>query len=207
MTTDQKVVGSTPTGCAILPGKALVFRSQIPSCARVAPEAARAVRSRGRIDNPPRVSYLDLMAAIATPEIRPGTVQTTDDQPKSTLEPGYLVICWNDPVNYMEYVTHVFQAVFGWQRKKASSTCCRSTIRQEHPGTREHGEGGALRAPTPEIHAARDHGARRMKLVRATKTRLLFHLGRRERACSCKSSSFIPASPRPPAAHPLGAGA
>ena len=59
------------------------------------------------------------MAATATPEIRPGIVQTTEDKPKSGLEPGYLVVCWNDPVNFMDYVTHVFQAVFGWPRKKA----------------------------------------------------------------------------------------
>ena len=49
--------------------------------------------------------------------------------PKPTLEPetrsqadrdpGFLVICWNDPVNLMEYVTHVFQTVFGWDRKRA----------------------------------------------------------------------------------------
>jgi ATP-dependent Clp protease adaptor protein ClpS len=44
-----------------------------------------------------------------------------DEQTKdrSDLEPGYLVVCWNDPVNYMDYVTHVFQRVFGWQRQKA----------------------------------------------------------------------------------------
>jgi len=59
------------------------------------------------------------MAGTATPEIAPGIVQTTADKPKSGLEPGYLVICWNDPVNYMHYVTHVFQVVFGWPRKKA----------------------------------------------------------------------------------------
>jgi ATP-dependent Clp protease adaptor protein ClpS len=38
---------------------------------------------------------------------------------KLDLEPAWLVICWNDPVNLMTYVTHVFQAVFGWQRPKA----------------------------------------------------------------------------------------
>jgi len=38
---------------------------------------------------------------------------------KSDLEPGWLVICWNDPVNLMTYVTHVFQTVFGWNRQKA----------------------------------------------------------------------------------------
>jgi ATP-dependent Clp protease adaptor protein ClpS len=59
------------------------------------------------------------MAETATPELSPGTIQ--EEQPASAeqLEPGYLVICWNDPVNYMEYVTHVFQKVFGWPRKKA----------------------------------------------------------------------------------------
>ena len=35
------------------------------------------------------------------------------------LEPAWLVICWNDPVNLMTYVTHVFQTVFGWNRRKA----------------------------------------------------------------------------------------
>jgi ATP-dependent Clp protease adaptor protein ClpS len=59
------------------------------------------------------------MASAATPEVVPGSVELTEDKPKSGLEPGYLVICWNDPVNYMQYVTHVFQVVFGWPRKKA----------------------------------------------------------------------------------------
>jgi ATP-dependent Clp protease adaptor protein ClpS len=59
------------------------------------------------------------MAGSAVPELLPGVVQTPADQTRSELEPGYLVICWNDPVNYMAYVTHVFQAVFGWPRQKA----------------------------------------------------------------------------------------
>ena len=73
----------------------------------------------GWLDKRPSISYLCVMAETATPEIQTGVVQTTDEKPKSTLEPGYLVICWNDPVNLMDYVTHVFQIVFGWQRKKA----------------------------------------------------------------------------------------
>ena len=59
------------------------------------------------------------MAASVTPEIQTGTIEETETRSKSKLEPGYLVICWNDPVNYMQYVTHVFQKVFGWPRKKA----------------------------------------------------------------------------------------
>jgi len=43
----------------------------------------------------------------------------SDTKSKDDLAPGYLVVCWNDPVNLMDYVTHVFQKVFGWQRQKA----------------------------------------------------------------------------------------
>ena len=59
------------------------------------------------------------MAETVTPEIAPGTVEVTEERPKSSQDSGYLVICWNDPVNFMDYVTHVFQQVFGWPRKKA----------------------------------------------------------------------------------------
>lgn len=55
----------------------------------------------------------------AVPEVTPGTVETEETNPRSDLEPGYLVVCWNDPVNFMDYVTHVFQQVFGWPRQKA----------------------------------------------------------------------------------------
>ena len=59
------------------------------------------------------------MPEILEPPVRPGVVPILEDQPKRTREPGYLVICWNDPVNLMPYVTHVFQTVFGWDRRKA----------------------------------------------------------------------------------------
>ncbi len=59
------------------------------------------------------------MSETAVPELLPGAVQEEQEKPKSGLEPGYLVICWNDPVNFMDYVTHVFQVVFGWNKQKA----------------------------------------------------------------------------------------
>ncbi len=63
--------------------------------------------------------YFSAMVETATPEILPDIRRETEDKPRSGLDPGYLVICWNDPVNYMEYVTHVFRTIFGWPRKKA----------------------------------------------------------------------------------------
>jgi|SRR5580704_9043290 ATP-dependent Clp protease adaptor protein ClpS len=59
------------------------------------------------------------MAATVTPQITPEIGKTEQTGAKTELEPGYLVICWNDPVNLMDYVTHVFQTVFGWNKGKA----------------------------------------------------------------------------------------
>lgn len=49
----------------------------------------------------------------------PTTEETPEQDARGLKEPGFLVICWNDPINLMGYVTHVFQTVFGWDRKKA----------------------------------------------------------------------------------------
>jgi ATP-dependent Clp protease adaptor protein ClpS len=57
------------------------------------------------------------MPETLTPVVLPDL--EADTQTRDTLEPGYLVVCWNDPVNFMDYVTHVFQKVFGWNRQKA----------------------------------------------------------------------------------------
>src|SRR5256712_12018338 len=59
------------------------------------------------------------MAETTMPEVAPDIGREEKTGSKSDLEPGWLVICWNDPVNLMTYVTHVFQVVFGWNRKKA----------------------------------------------------------------------------------------
>jgi ATP-dependent Clp protease adaptor protein ClpS len=59
------------------------------------------------------------MVETLTPELMPGVIEEGQTKSRSDLEPAYLVICWNDPVNYMAYVTHVFQKVFGWERQKA----------------------------------------------------------------------------------------
>lgn len=54
-----------------------------------------------------------------TIEVTPEVAPAEKTRPEESLDPGYLVICWDDPVNLMDYVTHVFQKVFGWPRQKA----------------------------------------------------------------------------------------
>jgi len=62
------------------------------------------------------------MAKTAMPEVMPDLERAEESKSKSEKEPGYVVICWNDPVNLMIYVTHVFQVVFGWQSPRRSFT-------------------------------------------------------------------------------------
>ena len=59
------------------------------------------------------------MPDTAKPLVLPDTEQNEETKPKDALASGYLVICWDDPVNLMDYVTHVFQIVFRWQKTKA----------------------------------------------------------------------------------------
>jgi ATP-dependent Clp protease adaptor protein ClpS len=59
------------------------------------------------------------MPATITPEVLPDLEHDEQTDAAGELDSGYLVICWDDPVNLMDYVTHVFQVVFGWKREKA----------------------------------------------------------------------------------------
>jgi ATP-dependent Clp protease adaptor protein ClpS len=55
----------------------------------------------------------------AEPVVMPGKTQEEETLGKERLDSGYVVIVWNDPVNFMEYVTHVFMKVLGWGRARA----------------------------------------------------------------------------------------
>jgi ATP-dependent Clp protease adaptor protein ClpS len=59
------------------------------------------------------------MPEVLEPPVRPDLERANQTKSKDTLEPGWLVICWNDPVNLMAYVTHVFMSIFGWPKTKA----------------------------------------------------------------------------------------
>jgi ATP-dependent Clp protease adaptor protein ClpS len=54
-------------------------------------------------------------AGTAT-ETRPDTEQGTDV--RAALP--WVTLVWNDPINLMSYVTHVFQKLFGYDREKAT---------------------------------------------------------------------------------------
>lgn len=59
------------------------------------------------------------MPSFAEPVTIPRPVIEKGTKSADELAPTYNVICWNDPVNLMTYVTHVFMKLFGWEKQKA----------------------------------------------------------------------------------------
>ena len=59
------------------------------------------------------------MPSIAEPIAIPKRTTKEKSRADADLAPTYYVICWNDPVNFMNYVTHVFMKIFGWNKQKA----------------------------------------------------------------------------------------
>ena len=57
--------------------------------------------------------------------------------------PTFYVVCWNDPVNLMVYVTHVFMKVFGWNREKAQ----KHMMEVHEKGKSERSSGKARKKP------------------------------------------------------------
>ena len=53
--------------------------------------------------------------------LAPAEVENPVDDVKSVADRPWVVIVWNDPINLMDYVTFVFQKLFGYSREKATS--------------------------------------------------------------------------------------
>lgn len=59
------------------------------------------------------------MSSVAEPSTVPGKSVGSDPRSDDQFASTYYVVCWNDPVNLMVYVTHVFMRIFGWEKQKA----------------------------------------------------------------------------------------
>ena len=79
----------------------------------------KAPHTLAEIEIRPVLEYFPSMAETVEPVVLPDIEKEEQTGDQSELEPGYLVICWDDPVNLMDYVTHVFRVVFGWPKPKA----------------------------------------------------------------------------------------
>ena len=60
---------------------------------------------------------MGVMAGTLAPQ-REATEETTGQEVGDADRP-WVTVVWNDPVNLMSYVTHVFMSVFGYPKQKA----------------------------------------------------------------------------------------
>lgn len=57
--------------------------------------------------------------ASSTPIISPTEISSPEDDLGLDTDQPWIVLVWNDPINTMEYVTLVFQKLFGYSKEKA----------------------------------------------------------------------------------------
>ena len=107
------------------------------------------------------MAALARMSAPASPSASsgasaPASAPTEVDRPESDVDVRpdrpWVTIVWNDPINLMSYVTHVFQKLFGYSREKATKLMldvhCKGRAVVSN-GTREQMENDVAR-----LHAA-----------------------------------------------------
>jgi ATP-dependent Clp protease adaptor protein ClpS len=102
-----------------------------------------------------------LVAEIGTEEIVvPDTVEELLGNTDTKLDVPWVVIVWDDPINLMEYVTYVFQKLFGYSKAKA-----RKLMLQVHnegkavvsSGNRERSESDVARLHAHGLWATMQH--------------------------------------------------
>lgn len=67
------------------------------------------------------------------------------------LEGGWVTIVWDDPVNLMSYVTHVFQTYFGYSETKASKLMLR--VHNQGKAVVSHGSREQMESDVDAMHS------------------------------------------------------
>ncbi len=86
-----------------------------------------------------------MTAPLATPDVDTGA-QVSFDRP-------WKVICWDDPVNLMSYVSFVFRKVFGFSKEKAHRL-----MMQVHTEGRAVVSSGNLEKAELDVFRLHEHG-------------------------------------------------
>lgn len=92
--------------------------------------------------------------------LEPVQVQEPDLDDAPAADRPWIVLVWNDPINLMSYVTHVFQKLFGFSLEKATELMMdvhekgRAVVAS---GTREEAEMHVFRLHEHTLWATMEH--------------------------------------------------
>ena len=86
------------------------------------------------------------MSAVSTPM----PVETEEPDQALVVDRPWSTVVWNDPVNLMSYVTYVFQAYFGYPRKKAEKLMMQ--VHEDGRSTVSHGSREEMERDVQAMH-------------------------------------------------------
>lgn len=92
------------------------------------------------------------MATESTPK-GPGGATAVSERPAESALTGWVTIVWDDPVNLMSYVTHVFSTYFGYPEQKATDL-----MLQVHNDGRAVVSGGTREQMETDVDAMHGYG-------------------------------------------------
>jgi ATP-dependent Clp protease adaptor protein ClpS len=91
------------------------------------------------------------MATSAAPT-RPGTSAVRESDSRHGIDAPWVTIVWDDPVNLMNYVTYVFQKVFGYSEPHATTLMMQ--VHNEGKAVVSAGSREAMELDVAKLHAA-----------------------------------------------------
>ncbi len=91
------------------------------------------------------------MAASAAPT-RPGTSAVRETDTRDAIDAPWVTIVWDDPVNLMNYVTYVFQKLFGYSEPHATKLMMQ--VHNEGKAVVSAGSREAMEVDVTKLHAA-----------------------------------------------------
>jgi ATP-dependent Clp protease adaptor protein ClpS len=77
-------------------------------------------------------------------------VETEEPDQALVVDRPWSTVVWNDPVNLMSYVTYVFQAYFGYPKKKAEKLMMQ--VHEDGRSTVSHGSREEMERDVQAMH-------------------------------------------------------
>lgn len=84
--------------------------------------------------------------------VQPGGVTAVSERPAESALTGWVTIVWDDPVNLMNYVTYIFQKLFGYSEPQATKLMLQ--VHNEGKAVVSSGSRESMEVDVSKLHAA-----------------------------------------------------
>lgn len=91
-------------------------------------------------------------SGVASAPTKPGTAERQGTDPVEATESPWVTLVWDDPVNLMNYVTYVFQKLFGYSETHATKLMLQ--VHNDGKAVVSAGSREAMETDVTRLHAA-----------------------------------------------------